>query len=372
MASSPIISWQIDMETIETVTDFILLGSKITPDGDCHHEIKRYLLLGREAMTNLDSILKSRDITLMTKVHLVKVMVFSSSQSYGVSSSHVWMWELDHKEVWAPKNWCFWTVVLEKTFESPLDSKEIKPVNPKGNWPWIFIGRTDAEAPVLWPPLKAGGEEDNRRQLCQWNHWHGWMASHSMNMSLSKLQEMVKDKEVWHAAIHRVGGKELDMPEWLNNKKDTSQVRLYSFTGFPFTHLCWYLRGYKFLTSLSYLVGQWKIWVFNPVNIISSDKCIVLLKHKTERRYWIPISAITFKFLNLVFIVKKRKIYTVLKKKKKKKLWTNHCHILPKMRPSLVWITIFPHLYGDDTWQKQKDDLTGGALLAFGRFKAFK
>ena len=183
---------------------------------------------------------------------------------------------------------------------------------------------------------------------------------------------MMKDKEVWHAAIHRVGGKELDMPEWLNNKKDTSQVRLYSFTGFPFTHLCWYLRGYKFLTSLSYLVGQWKIWVFNPVNIISSDKCIVLLKHKTERIYWIPISAITFKFLNLVFIVKKRKIYTVLKKKKKKKLWTNHCHILPKMRPSLVWITIFPHLYGDDTWQKQKDDLTGGALLAFGRFKAFK
>ena len=100
-----------------------------------------------------------------------------SSQSYGVSSSHVRMWELDHKEVWVSKNWCFWNLVLEKTLESPLDNKEIKPVNPKGNQPWIFIGRTDAEAPVFWPPLKSGGEEDNRRCSCHWNHWHGWMAS---------------------------------------------------------------------------------------------------------------------------------------------------------------------------------------------------
>ena len=116
------------------------LGSTITADGDCSHEIKRRLLLGRIAMTNLDSILKSRDITLLTKVCF--------------SSSHVWMWELGHKESWPLKNWCFWTVMLEKTFESPLDCKEIKPVNPKGNQSWIFIGRTDAkaEAPILWPP----------------------------------------------------------------------------------------------------------------------------------------------------------------------------------------------------------------------------
>ena len=144
MASGPITSWQINGETMETVTDFIFLGSKITADGDCSHEIKRRLLLGRKAMTNLGSILKSRDITLMTKVHLVKVMVFFSS--------HVWTWELDHKETWAPKNWCFWTVVLEKTLESLLDCKEIQPVNPKGNQSWIFIGRIDAEAPILWPP----------------------------------------------------------------------------------------------------------------------------------------------------------------------------------------------------------------------------
>ena len=111
MASGPITSWQIDGETVETVTDFIFLGSKITEDGDCRHEIRKWLFLGRKAMTNVDSILKSRDITLPTKVHLIKAMVFFSSL--------IWIWELDHKESWAPKNWCFWTVILEKTLESP-------------------------------------------------------------------------------------------------------------------------------------------------------------------------------------------------------------------------------------------------------------
>ena len=127
------------METVtDCISDFIFLGSKITADGDCSHEIKRCLLLRRKAMTNLDSILKNRDITFPDKG--------PSSQSYGFTSSHVWMWELDYKESWAPKNWCFWTVVLEKTLESPLDLKEIKPVNPKENQPWIFIRRTDAKA----------------------------------------------------------------------------------------------------------------------------------------------------------------------------------------------------------------------------------
>ena len=137
MASSPITSGQIDGETMETVTDFIFLGFKVTADGDCSHEIKRCLLIGKKAMTNLDSILKSRDFTLVTK---------SIIQSYGFSTSHVWMWELDHKENWVPKNWCFWIVVLEKTLECPMDSKQIKPVNPKGKQSWIFIGRTDDEA----------------------------------------------------------------------------------------------------------------------------------------------------------------------------------------------------------------------------------
>ena len=124
----------------------IFLGSKITADGDYSHEIKRHLLLGRKVMTNLDSILKSRDITLPTKVHLVKADVFSSG--------HVWMWELDYYEGSAQKNWCFWTVVLEKTLDSHLDCKEFQPVHPKGNQSWVFTGRTDVkpETQVFWPP----------------------------------------------------------------------------------------------------------------------------------------------------------------------------------------------------------------------------
>ena len=125
---------------MKTVTDYFLgLWNH------CSHEIKGRLLLGRKAMTNLDSILKGRDITLLTKVCLIKAMVFPVVM-YGCEL-------LDYKESWAPKNWCFWTVVLEKTLESPLGCKEIQPVHPKGNQSWIYIGRTDAEAktPILWP-----------------------------------------------------------------------------------------------------------------------------------------------------------------------------------------------------------------------------
>ena len=146
MASGPITSWEIDGETVETVSDFTFLGFKITADGDCSHEIKRHLLLRREVMTNLDSIFKSRDITLPTKVHLVK--------GYGSSSGHVWMWELDCEESWVPMNWCLWTVVLEKTLESLLDCKEIQQVHSKGDQFWVFFGRTDVkpETPILCLP----------------------------------------------------------------------------------------------------------------------------------------------------------------------------------------------------------------------------
>ena len=124
------------------MTDFLRGGSKITADGDCSHEIKRHLLLRRKAMTDPDSTLKKRHYFA------------DEGQNYDFSSSHVWMWELDHKESWVLKNWCFWTVVLEKTLESSLDCKKIKPINPKGNQSLIFIARTDAEAepPILWPP----------------------------------------------------------------------------------------------------------------------------------------------------------------------------------------------------------------------------
>ena len=180
MASSPITSWQIDEETMQTVTKFIFLGSKITADGDCSHEIKRCLHLGRKAMTKLDSILKSRDVTLPTKVCLVKAMAFPSSR--------VWMWELDYKESQAQTNWCFWTVVLEKTLESPLGCKEIQPVHSEGDQPWDFFGRNNAKAETpttlatsleelthwkrlwCWEGLGAGGEGDDIG-------WDGWMAS---------------------------------------------------------------------------------------------------------------------------------------------------------------------------------------------------
>ena len=147
VASGPITPWQIDRETVETVTDFIFWGFKITADGEYSHEIKRCLLLRRKAMTNLESILTKQRHYFADKG--------PSSQSYGFSSSQEWMWQLDYKESWVLKNWCFWTVVLEKTLESFLDYKEIQPVNPKWNQSWILIGRTDAEAEatILWPPV---------------------------------------------------------------------------------------------------------------------------------------------------------------------------------------------------------------------------
>ena len=146
MASGPITSCQIDGEAMETMTDFILGGSKITADGDCSHEIKRCLLFGRKVMTNLGSILRSTDITLPTKVCLVKAMVFPVVM-YGCES-----WTIkkaEHRRIDAFELWCW-----RKTLQSPLDCKEIQPVHSKGDQPWVFFGRNDAKAetPVLWPP----------------------------------------------------------------------------------------------------------------------------------------------------------------------------------------------------------------------------
>ena len=169
----PITSWQTEGGKVEAVTDFIFLGSKITVDSDCSHEIKRHLFLGRKSITNLDRILKSRTITLLTRVRIVKAMVFPVVM-YGCES-----WTIKKAEHWRID--AFWIVVLEKIFESPLNSKEIKPVNPKGNPPWTCIGRTDAEAeapvtwttwceeltpwkrPWCWERLKAKGEWGGRR-----------------------------------------------------------------------------------------------------------------------------------------------------------------------------------------------------------------
>ena len=179
MASSPITSWQIDRETMDRMRDLIFLCSKITAEGNCSHEIKT-LTPWKESYDQPRQHIKKQRYYFVNKS--------PSGQSCGFSSSHVWMWELDYKESWVPKNWCFWTVVLEKTLESPLGCKEIQPVHPKrksvlnihwkdGCWSWNSSTLaswceelTHWQRPWCWEKLKAGGEGDN-------GGWDGWMAS---------------------------------------------------------------------------------------------------------------------------------------------------------------------------------------------------
>ena len=223
MASGPITSWQIEGERVETVADFIFGGSRITADVDCSHEIKRHLLLGMKVMTNLDGILKSRDITLPTKVRLVKANV----------------WELDYKESWALKNWCFWTAVLEKTLESPLDCKEIQPVHPKGDQSWVFTGRTgvEAETPILWPPDaksrltgkdpdagKDWGQEEKGTTEDEMVGWHHRLNGHGFGWSAG-----VGDGQGGLACCSSRSRKESDTTEQLNwsQRKTNNMYHLY-------------------------------------------------------------------------------------------------------------------------------------------------
>ena len=173
-------------------------------------------------MINLQSVLKGKDITLPKKVHIV-------SQSYGFSSSHVWMLELNNKKGWAPKNWCFQTIVLEKTLESPLNCKEVKPVNPKGNQPRIFTGRTDAEAPILWPPDSKNqliwkdldAEKDRRQEkkgtkedeMFGWHHWFNGNEFAKTPGNGGEQKSLV--------CCSPWGHKKSDMTEHLNNSNKT-------------------------------------------------------------------------------------------------------------------------------------------------------
>ena len=186
----------------------------------------KFPVFGRKSVTNLDSVLKSRDITLSTKVHIVKAVYFSS---------HVQMWELDHKECWVLNNWCFRIMVLEKTVESNLDCQEIKPINPKGNQIWIFTGRTDteAEAPILWLPdaksdslentLMLGKIEAKRRRGRQRMRWMDSFTD-SVNMCLSKFQEIVKDREAWSAAVLGVAKNRTWLSKWTTKYQRSAEV----------------------------------------------------------------------------------------------------------------------------------------------------
>ena len=208
---------------MKAVTDFLFLGSKITVGGHRSHEI--------ETVTSWqESYDKPRQHIRKQRHHFANKDLYC--QSYGFSSGHVWMCKLDHKEGRAPKNWCFVTVVLEKTLESPLESKETKPVVLKGNQPWILFGRPDAEAPILWPPDEEGrfigkdpnagkdwGQEEKEATEDEMVGWHHWLNGQELEQTPGDRK--VKDRKAWLAEVHGVAKSYILLRVWTITTTDT-------------------------------------------------------------------------------------------------------------------------------------------------------